>query len=406
MVCPWLAHGLGCEALLGAPPDWSMRNATGSVRQRGTNSWELRIYQGVDPEDGKERWATKTVRGSRRFATAQLREFGQVARCGRIPAGTVAELLTQWTEAASPGWAATTRRETKSLVNRRLIPGLGHLAVAKLTTADIDDFYGHLLRRGGKDGRPLAPGTVQRAHVVLHRALAQAVRWDWIWVNPASQSSPPRPVPPEVRPPSPGVVTKLLSQVALCDRAFHLFLLLAATTGARRGELLALRWADVDLVTGTVSFQRSLVEGAGGPVLAPTKTRRSHRVALDEATADALDALHDDEISRGRGSIDHFVFAADPSGERPWLPNHATKLFIRYRNVAGLPRFRLHDLRHFMVTQMLDASVPVAVVAGRLAHARASTTLNVYAHVVPGGDRLAAEVLRSRLTSGSPSPKL
>ena len=163
---------------------------------------------------------------------------------------------------------------------------------------------------------------------------------------------------------------------------------------------------DVDLVTNTVSFQRSLVEGAGGPVLAPTKTRRSHRVALDQATADELDGFHDDEMSRGRGSRDHFVFAADQSGERPWSPNHATKLFIRYRNEAELPQFRLHGLRHFMATQMLDAGVPIAVVAGRLAHARASTTLNVYAHVVPGGDRLAAEVLRSRLTSGSPSPKL
>ena len=301
-------------ALLGPPPDWSMRNSTGSVRQRGTNSWELRIYQGVDPENGKERWATKTVRGSRRFATAQLREFRQVAICGRIRAGTVAELLTQWTEAASPGWAATTKRETKSLIDRHLIPCLRHLAIAKLATADIDDFYGHLLRRGGKDERPLAPGTVQPTHVVLHRALAQAVRWNWIWVNPASQSSPPRAVPPEIRPPSPEAVTNLLSYVALRDRAFHLFLVLAATTGARRGELLALRWMDVGLVTNTVSFQRSLVEGAGGPVLAPTKTRRSHRVALDEPTADALDGFHDDEVSRGRGSRDHFVFAADQFG--------------------------------------------------------------------------------------------
>ncbi len=109
---------------------------------------------------------------------------------------------------------------------------------AKLTTADIDDFfYGHLLRRGGKDERPLAPGTVQRTHVVLHRALAQAVRWDWIWVNPASQSSPPRAVPPEVRPPSPEVVTKLLSYVARRDRAFHLFLVLAALA-ATTGETL------------------------------------------------------------------------------------------------------------------------------------------------------------------------
>ena len=160
---------------------------------------------------------------------------------------------------------------------------------------------------------------------------------------------------------------------------------------------------DVDLVTNTVSFRRSLVEGAGGPVLAPTNTRRSHRVALDQATADALDGFHDDEMSRGRGSRDHFVFAAGQFGERPWLPNHATKLFIRYRNEAESLSSGSMISGTSWPPRCLTPAVPVAVVAGRLAHARASTTLNVYAHVVPGGDRLAAEVLRSRLTSGSPS---
>lgn len=374
-----------------------MDKSTGSIRQRGSNSWELRIYQGVDPETGKERWATKTVRGSRRYATAQLAEFQRVARYGRIRAGTVADLLAQWSEAAAPGWAATTERETKSLIERHLRPHLGHLAVAKLTTADIDDFYGHLLRRGGRDERPLAPGTVQRVHVVLHRALAQAVRWDWIWVNPASEASPPRAVPTEIRPPSPDVVSRLLTYVANRDRPFHHFLMLAATTGARRGELLALRWMDIDLDGNTMSFQRSIVEGAEGPVLVPTKTRRSHRIALDDASAGVLRAFQIDEENSGRGGSGQFVFTDDKLGTRPWLPDHATKLFIRFRKAAELPQFRLHDLRHFMATQMLDAGVPIAVVAGRLAHARASTTLNVYAHAVPGSDRVAAEILRSRL---------
>ena len=97
-------------------------------------------------------------------------------------------------------------RRSRAIYRRRarhLVPHLGHLPVAKLTTADIDDFYAHLLRGGGRDGRPLAPGTVHRVHVVLHRALTQALRWEWIWLNPASHASPPRVQPAEIRPPNP-----------------------------------------------------------------------------------------------------------------------------------------------------------------------------------------------------------
>jgi integrase len=93
--------------------------------------------------------------------------------------------------AASPGWSASTVRETRSLMRCHLLPHLGHFHVTKLTAADIDDVYSHLLRRGGRDDRPLSPGTVHRVHVVLHRALTQAVRWEWIWLNPAAQASPP-----------------------------------------------------------------------------------------------------------------------------------------------------------------------------------------------------------------------
>jgi integrase len=90
---------------------------------------------------------------------------------------------------------------------------------------------------------------------------------------------------------------------------------------------------------------------------------------------------------------EQFVFSDDPAGAEPWRPNGATKRFIRARRAAELPHFRLHDLRHFMATQMLAAGVPIATVSQRLSHARVSTTLNVYAHSVPGGDRDAAETL-------------
>jgi hypothetical protein len=176
------------------------------------------------------------VRGSERTARRELDRFVEEASFARIHADSVAELLDRWFETASGEWAASTRRETQSLVEHHLKPHLGHLPVTKLTTADIDGFYAYLRRGLGRDGRPLAAGTVHRVHVVLHRALAQAVRWEWIWLNPASQASPPRYVPAEIRPPSAGEVADLIAHVSSTNPSLGLFLLLAATTGAPAGR--------------------------------------------------------------------------------------------------------------------------------------------------------------------------
>lgn len=360
------------------------------MRNRGGDAWELRIYRGVD-DTGRQRWSTKTVHGSRRYAAAQLREFSDAVDEASTRAGTVGDLLERWFAAASPQWAPPTVAQTRSVLRRHLLPNLGHLPVGKLTTADIDDFYGYLLQRGGHDGRPLSAGTVHRIHVVLHRALAQALRWDWVWINVASHAKPPKYRPAEISPPSPEQVAVLIRAVERDDPAFAVFLRLAATTGARRSQLLALRWSDVDLERGALSFTRALVEGPNGPVLAPTKTGRTYRVDLDAATNEILAAY------RAASVADAHVFVFGHADGRPWLPNYVTKRFIAARAAAGLARFRLHDLRHFMATQMLAAGVPVVVVSQRLSHARASTTLNVYAHAVPGGDRAAAEAIASLL---------
>jgi integrase len=158
------------------------------MRQRGKDAWEPRVYQDIDPDTRRQRWLTKTVHGTERFARRQLEDLVAEAGRARIRAGTLSDLLDQWLEAASPGWSASTVSHTGSIVDCHLKPHLGHLDLAKLTTADIDDFYAYLLRAGGRDDRPLASGTVARVHGVLHRALAQAVRWDWIWLNPASNA--------------------------------------------------------------------------------------------------------------------------------------------------------------------------------------------------------------------------
>jgi integrase len=376
----------------------------GSMRQRGRDTWQLRVYIGVDLGNGRERYATRTVHGTRRAATTAMAELVEQAGQARLRAGTIADLLERWFAAASPGWSASTVRETRSLLRCHLIPQLGHLPVTKVDTQDIDDLYAHLLRTGKRDHTPLAPGTVHRVHVVLHRALAQAVRWGWIFLNPATQASPPPVEPADIRPPSPRDVAVLLSSVASYDLALCTYLRLAAITGARRSQLLALRWSDVDLDHTAISYTRALVEGPHGPVLRPTKNHRTYRVALDNDTLRAIENHHTRcrQSAAGIGAeltSGCFVFSPAADSSRPWAPNSLTKRFIAARQRAGLPHFRLHDLRHFMATQMLAAGTPIATVSGRLGHARASTTLNIYAHTVPGADHHAVQRLATTLTN-------
>lgn len=128
-------------------------------------------------------------------------------------------------------------------------------------------------------------------------------------------------------------------------------------------------------------------------MLAPTKTRRPHHIDLDPRSQRAAP-----------GCVDHerFVFSDDPDGAEPWRPNRVTKRFIALRTTAGVGHVRLHDLRHLMATEMLHRLVPLPTVSGRLAHARMSTTLNVYAHAVPNGDRQAATVIGD-LVAGAPT---
>jgi hypothetical protein len=140
------------------------------MRQRGSDSWELRAYLGTDPETGRRRYATRTIRGTQRAAHGALAELVEdAARAPSVGArSTVDLLLREWMTAASPNWAASTVRQVESVVRHHLAPALDSIVIGELTTADIDAFYGELRRQG------LSAGTVRRVHGVLHAALAQA----------------------------------------------------------------------------------------------------------------------------------------------------------------------------------------------------------------------------------------
>jgi integrase len=377
----------------------------GHVRRRG-NSWELRAYVGADPTTGRAKYLTRTFRGGKREADEALARFVTEVSGGGHAAKdtTLSDLIRRWLDLVREDLSPSTVRGYERIIRCYIEPDIGRVSLAKLRTDQLDRFYSKLRDEGGQNGGPLSPATVRQAHAVIRRALNQAMRWGWIAANPASLARPPRVRTQTLNPPEPAEVLRLIAEAEHADPDLACFVLLAATTGARRGELCALRWSDLDKKTGALTIARSIVETQGSKLIEKdTKTHSSRRIALDSGSTAALTAQRSRcqrraETCGVRLAESAHIFSVDPAGERPWVPNEVTKRFIGVRRSVGLDSVRLHDLRHFTATRLLSEGVPVRTVSGRLGHANAATTLGVYAHFVEESDRDAAEKIGSILT--------
>jgi len=364
------------------------------------------VSAGRDPATGRSRYISRTVRGSKREAEAALAGLLVGVTQGRdLPTtdATVGDLVEQWLDLRRETLSVTTYEAYLAKARFRLLPALGDVPVRKLGVRDIDALYRTLSRDVG-----LAPSTVRQIHNILTGSLDQAVRWGWRTDNPAKLATLPSIRAAEVRPPSPADV---VAAIALADPELATFLRLSAAVGGRRGEVAALRWTNIDLVTGELVIAKALVEKADRTIIEKdTKTHQARRVAIDAGTVAVLRAWRV-EVERRADIVgvplqtDGYLFSPTADGSAPWRPFHWTSAWRRLREKAGIdPRVRLHDLRHFAATRLLDAGIPVKTVSGRLGHARPATTLNVYAHFIPASDRLAADAMGEILSGGPPSP--
>ena len=287
--------------------------------------------------------------------------------------------------------------QAPALTERLIKPDLGRLRLGRITTKRLDDDYAMLAKERG-----LSPATIRHVHAVLRGAFGQAVKWDIVPMNPAAAPSPPKLRSREINPPAIADVKRMLELADEDDPKYGALLRVLTATGARRGEVCGLHWSDVDRSTRTLSITRSIASVAGGTVVKETKTHASRRIALDDATVTVLDAqrrrLEDRAAACGVDlDPDGYVFTESADGADPLHPDTITKRFTRVRKQAGLNGVRLHDLRHLHATQLLAAGVPVRTVSGRLGHANAATTLNVYAHFLEASDRQAADVIADLL---------
>lgn len=377
----------------------------GYVRKRG-DTWQLAVYLGIDDQKRRQ-YTYETVVGTKREAERRLAQVLTEVNAGRrnAPAKTtIASLAAAWWETASPALSPTTRRGYRRILDTRLLPAFGDMRVTRLTPQKLDRYYAELADGRAPGGGALAPRSIRHIHAVLSGMLTTAVRWGWIATSPADRARVPSVPAREIHAPEPDAVQLLLSAAASYGPEFALYLRLAVTTGARRGELCALRWSDLDLERGELLIARSIApddRDSRQLVEKSTKTHQARRLATDAGTIDALREHCESMRARSLGAgasyaADAFLFSDDPAGQRPWHPDAVTATFRRIARRAGVTGVRLHDLRHYHGTMLADLGVPLPSVQRRLGHRDLQTT-GIYAHGRRATDRAAADIIAQHL---------
>jgi integrase len=371
----------------------------GHIRRRGQRSWAIVIDVGRDVTGRrKQRW--HTVTGTKRDAERELARVvnslntGEYVEPSRL---TVREYLNYWlAHYAKPNTSGKTYERYAQIVTSNLVPGIGHHKLSNLQPLHIQQFYSDALasgRRNGKGG--LSAQTVLHFHRVLSAALAQAVRWLLLARNPANAVQAPHPRRREMRVLS-EVETARLLKAAERSR-LKTPLLLAVTTGMRRGEIAALGWREVDLKAGILTVARSLEQTMEGLTFKTPKTAKGRRVIALPSMA--VEALRQHRAQQGQHRLelgplydDHGLVCPRPDG-RPWSPDAISSAFQDLIRRSRLPRIGFHDLRHGHATQLLRQGEHPKIVSERLGHATVEITLDTYSHVVPGLQEQAARRL-------------
>jgi integrase len=326
----------------------------GSMRQRSERSWQLRVHGGRDPVTGRKRYLERTFHGTKRQAERALAALVTEAESFQPRSNqeaTFGRLLHEWLEHAASSFSPRTVTVTRMYIDKTIIPSLGDVPVSKLGPADLDRFYRHLFTVGGPRVK-YSPATIRRVHGIIRRALSQGVRWGWILHNPAIDASPPRVPLRRLAPPAPKAVVRLFKFAEESNPSLAVFVLLAASSGARRGELIALRWENLDFDHATMAVERGIVLADGHLVEQGTKSHQSRRLSLDARTVEALRGHRrsaEERAARFGAALDEraFVFSDAVDGASPWRPDSTTRAFRALCDSADIEGVRLHDLRHY-----------------------------------------------------------
>ncbi|MES0091014.1 tyrosine-type recombinase/integrase [Mesorhizobium sp. M0030] len=368
----------------------------GHITERSPGKWA--IVLDLYDEAGKRRRKWHSFSGTKRQAQEECARLITEIKNGHYvepTKQTIAEFLDEWLDFIKPSVAPKTHERYAEILQKGVAPLLGDVTLAKLKTDRIDGAFAKALTAGRRDGKGgLSPRTVHHMRRVLIKALSQAVTWERLSRNPATATTPPKVERKKMLAYDAAQTAELIEAI----RPTRMFIptLLAVMCGLRRGEILALRWRNVEL--GDNLRQLSIVESAEqteeGVRYKEPKSGRARTVAMSSTVLAELKAHRirqaEEQLRVGmRPDAESFVVAQFDGS--PIQPRSLTHEWVRIIGKTALPRIRFHDLRHTHASQMLAAGVHPKVASERLGHSTIGITLDLYSHVMPGMQADAAE---------------
>jgi integrase len=359
----------------------------GHVRKRG-NTWSAVLFLGYD-HMGKRKYkwhgGFKTKKEAEKFLAAKIQELnsGTLIEPSKQ---TVSEYLDSWLKFKQTQVRPNTFINWESKVRLHIVPHIGHIQLANLRPEHVDKLYSTLKEEG------LSTHSIIHCHRILHNALGRAVKWNLIPRNVIDAVDPPKLERKKLEVWTTEQAIQFL-RVAQESRYF-VFFLLAITTGMRRGEILGLKWDDIDFENEQLIVRRTVSWATGKMKELEPKTERSRRViALPPQTLEALRQHKVRQMEERLKLGEQYQFGnyvvTKENGVVPhhtWIHEHYEKLCRK----AGVPYIRIHDLRHTHASLLLEQGVHPKIVSERLGHSTIGITLDIYTHVLPSLQHKAA----------------
>jgi integrase len=376
--------------------------SSGSIQRRG-KAWRIRFD--VENDLGKREQRSATFRGSKEDAQKELRRLMGEADKGLLVDPnkiTVAEHVRGWIKRARV--SPRTREGYDRVCELRIVPHIGSVKLQKLRPAQIEAWHTTLLECGGEDGKPLSAQTVQHAHRLLHAAVKNAVKNELLAKNVVAVHSAPAVTAPEIDWLRQDQIPELLRKLD-GHSLFHIAVL-ALATGARRGEILALRWRNLDLDAMTVRIEESLEQTKGQLRFKEPKTKAGKRTLALPASAAALMRQHRArqgeirlKLGMGAAGDDDLVFHTwDKDGRpAPIPPNNLSRDWARAVKALDAPAVSFHGLRHTVASLLIAGGHDVVSVARHLGHRDGTVTLKRYSHFFKAKDDAAAALIGTAL---------
>ena len=368
-------------------------NGEGSIRRRTDGRWEGRYTAGRHPETGKPIYKNVLGKTQAEVREKLKRAIEDTKGLDIVKAGqyTLGQWMELWFEHYARLKVRPSSHQTyRGYIDNHIKPYVGSIPLNKLTSLDLQKLYKQLLAEGRVDrieakGQPrgLSAKTVRNIHQVISSALELAKGQKLLLSNPAAACVLPRVEHREMKTLPVEQLAAFLRE-AKASGVYEMYYIELAT-GLRRGELLGLKWADVDLGGGVIRVQRQVARINGEIVEAPLKTKNAYRsISISE---DAIEVLKG-QRQKARGD---YVFPSPNGG--PISPDSVLNMLHRVLKRAGLPKMRFHDLRHSFATLALQNGVDIKTVSGMLGHFSAGFTLDTYAHVTTSAQREAANTM-------------